>query len=91
MSSLVKMVSKDKLAEMHTGTLMARRDALLKCEESLGLSDRDENHSVAVGTIEFKDTDEWKLSYRQLKEELSTRENLPSKGERKEDRKLNAS
>jgi len=90
MPSLVQIVSKGKLAEMHTGTLMARRDALLKCEESLGLSDRDKNFKVADGTVEFKDTYEWKLSYRQLKDELSTREDFPSKGERKQARKLNA-
>ena len=68
---------------MHTGSLMARRKALLKCEESLSASDRDIGYKVAPGTIEFKDSEERKHAYRQLKNVLSKMENWLSKGEKK--------
>ena len=67
---------------------MARRKALLKCEESLSASDRDSDYKVAPGTIEFKDSEEWKHAYRQLKNVLSKRENSASKGEKKAARRL---
>lgn len=40
MPSKVEKKSIEELALMHTGSLMKRREALLKCEESLALSDR---------------------------------------------------
>lgn len=79
---------------MHTGSLMARRDALLKCDDSFELSDQDgyETKPVATNTgyIEFKDTSEWKQAYNDLKAILATREHVPNKQERKEIRKEKA-
>jgi hypothetical protein len=83
MPSIVKIIPLNELESMHTGSLMARRKALLKCEASLSASDRDSGYKVAPGTIEFKDSEEWKLAYRQLKNVLSKRENWPIKGDKK--------
>jgi len=60
---------------MHTGSLMSRRKALLTCEESLDVSDRDKNYQVETGYIEFKQSSEWKQAYRELKAVLDGREN----------------
>lgn len=83
MPSIVKIISLNELESMHTGSLMTRRIALLKCEESLMVSDRDSDHKVAPGTIEFKDSEEWKQAYHQQKNVLAKRENWPSKGNKK--------
>jgi hypothetical protein len=79
MSGRVKIISKEDLKNLHTGTLMKRRKYLLACEESFQLSDRfgydDEPVPEKTGYIEFKDTTEWIRAYSELKEVLSTREN----------------
>lgn len=94
MASRVKIKTVEELKEMHTGSLMNRRDALLKCEESFVLSDRDgyetKPEASETGFIEFKDTPEWQQAYNELKSILSTRENVPNKQERKEIRKEKA-
>ena len=94
MGSKVEIVKLKELEGMHTGTLMTRRAALLKCEESFELSDRngyEENPSKTNSRIiEFKVTAEWKLAYDDLKAVLATRENLPNKQERKEMRQEQA-
>ncbi len=95
MASKVEIKTIEELEKMHTGTLMSRRAALLKCEESFEASD----HSVynvkpsasVTGFIEFKDTPEWQHAYNQLKEVLATREHVPNKQERKKLRQLKAS
>ncbi len=78
MSSKVKIVTKEVLTKMHTGTLMTRRKKLLQCEESFALSDRfgyeSEPDPKETGYVEFKDTKEWKNAYKELKEILATRE-----------------
>ena len=70
---------------MHTGSLMTRRKALLKCEESFELSDQVgiTPHKKDNDFIEFKDSDEWEQAYKELKGILSMRENMPNKQERK--------
>jgi hypothetical protein len=84
MPSKVEIISVEELEVMHTGSLMKRREALLKCEESLSLSDRaDMQHLADSRFIEFKDSDTWKQSYNELKVVLSTRENILNKKERK--------
>ncbi len=74
-----------ELEELHTGTLMSRRDALLKCEESFELSDRyrHEPKSIDESVIEFKNTEAWKSAYSDLKAVLAKREHLPTGSERK--------
>lgn len=88
MPSKVKLLSKAALLKMHTGSLLTRRSALLACEESFSESDQfnyeNEPNPHETGYIEFKDTEVWSKSYRELKEVLSTRENVLSKKERKE-------
>ncbi len=87
MPSKVKIINKDELKILHTGTLMKRREELLACEESFELSDRfgyeDEPIPNKIGYIEFKDTEVWKQAYHELKEILSGREHWPSKHEKK--------
>ena len=79
---------------MHTGSLMSRRAALLKCEESFEMSDRNgyetKPNVSQAGLIEFKNTPEWQEAYKDLKKVLSTRENVPNKQERKEIRREKA-
>ena len=94
MSSKVEIRTLEELKNMHTGTLMSRRKALLKCEEAFEVSDsyNYENKSIPnnTGFIEFKDSPEWEKAYKELKSVLSTRENIPNKKERKEIRKNKA-
>lgn len=78
MAAKVQMKSREELAEMHTGSLMSRREALLKCDESSQASTRS-----TPGLIEFKNTAEWKQAYSDLKSALATREHIPNKQERK--------
>ncbi len=81
MSKKLDVISKAALEEMHTGTLMTRRNTLLKCEESFELSDQ--YQIIQHNGIEFKNTSLWQQAYEDLKAVLSTRENIPSKQERK--------
>lgn len=92
MPSRVEMKTAAELQDMHTGTLMRRRDALLACEESFALSDRYGHKATppAGGDIEFKDTPEWRQAYAELKAELASREHVPSKQERKAIRRQRA-
>ena len=94
MADIVKVLTIEELQTMHTGALMKRRAALLKCEESFELSDRNgyENKSLKTKTevIEFKNTLEWKKAYTDIKSVLNTREHYPNKKERKEIRQNKA-
>ena len=94
MANKVEIKTLDELVEMHTGSLMSRREALLKCEESFEASDRNgyetKPSSSVTGVIEFKNTPEWKKAYNELKTVLSKREHMPNKQERKEIRKEKA-
>ncbi len=85
MPSKVKFLSKEELENMHTGSLMKRRKELLSCEESIELSDisSDLEKQSTIDLIEFKNTIEWEKAYSDVKNILSTRENLPSREERK--------
>ncbi|MFC3153475.1 hypothetical protein ACFOEK_20710 [Litoribrevibacter euphylliae] len=60
---------------------MSRRHALLECEESFELSDQYRESSY--NEIEYKNTQQWKQAYQDIKEALSDRENIPNKQERK--------
>ncbi|WP_143557470.1 hypothetical protein [Solemya velum gill symbiont] len=90
MSSRVEFKTREQLEAMHTGSLMKRRDALLKCDESFKLSDQSVIPPIASAYIEFKDTPEWKQAYAELKSVLATREHVSSKKERKEIRRQKA-
>lgn len=64
---------------MPTKQLLGRLKQLHRCEESLALSDRDQNEYKPLGVIEFKDSPEWLEEYDCLKELLATREHIPRK------------
>jgi len=88
MSNKVEPKTLADLEAMHTGSLMSRRKALLKCDESIKLSDQTAHSSS--GMIEFKDTPEWQRAYSELISVLSSRENIPNKKERKAIRQAKA-
>jgi len=94
MSSKVEFRSLEELYKMPTGTLMSRRAALLKCEESFKQSDRNgyEEKPKAAKTklIEFKDTIEWQQAYSNVKTILASREHVSNKQERKAIRQAKA-
>lgn len=83
MSNTVVIMKRDQLMALHTGTLMKRRDELLKCDESLEMSDNLKTEQVSPEFIQYKNTKEWKKAYADIKEILSTREHVPNKKERK--------
>lgn len=82
MPSQVKIVSKDELDSMHTGTLLRRRTALLQCEDSFAVSDRSDYESSPnpdeTGWVEFKDQPQWRQVYEEVKDVLATREHIPT-------------
>lgn len=83
MSNTVVIMKRDQLMALHTGTLMKRRDQLLRCDESLEMSDSLGTEQASPKSIQYKNTKEWKEAYAEIKEELSTREHIPNKKERK--------
>ena len=82
MGNIVKIIDRDTLATLHTGTLMSRRAALLSCEESLQASDQPQDHRTEPAMIEFKSDPLWQAAYTDLKEILATREHWPDRKER---------
>ena len=88
MSNKVEPKTLAELEAMHTGSLMSRRKALFKCDESFKFSDQTAHSSS--GMIEFKDTPLWKQANSELLSVLSSRENIPSKKERKAMRQAKA-
>lgn len=94
MASKVEIKSITELEKQHTGTLMSRRAALLKCEGAFEVTDR-AGYNIKpspseTGIIEYKDSLEWQQAYEDLKGILATRENLRSKQERKHIRQAKA-
>ena len=87
MSSKVKIIVKDELLSMATGTLLSRRTNLLKCEESFESSDRfgyeEPPEPDKTGFIEFKDQPSWSKAYNEVKDILANREHLSTAAERK--------
>jgi hypothetical protein len=83
MSNTVMIIKQDQLMTLHTGTLMKRRDELLKCDESLEMSDSLKTELNSQDLIQYKNTKEWREAYADVKEVLSTREHVPNKKERK--------
>lgn len=95
MPSQVKIVAKNELDSMHTGTLLRRRTALLQCEDSVTASDRSDYQSSPnpdeTGWVEFKDQPQWRQAYGELKDVLATREhNIPT-GQEKRSRRIKQS
>ncbi len=88
MSYEVEHKTMTELEAMHTGTLMNRRKALLKCPEISELPPQEK--ASAFGKIRFKDTVVWQKAYQELKSVLDKREHLPNKQERKAMRQAQA-
>ena len=72
----IKILKKEELEKMHTGSLMSRRTQLLRCEESEELSDltEEEKQKTEKDIIKYKQSELWKIAYSQLKEVLAKRE-----------------
>lgn len=70
----IKVLECDELIKLHTGTLMARRKALLQCEESLLESDKLPDYQTEQGAIKFKQTIKWQSAYQDLKKVLNDSE-----------------
>jgi hypothetical protein len=73
-------VTTSDLEALSTKQLLVRLSRLHQCEESLVLSDRATEIYEASGAIEFKDSPEWAIEFKKLKEVLAQREHV-SKGE----------
>jgi len=83
MSNAVVIMKRDQLMTLHTGTLMKRRDELLKCDETLELPGGLNVEESSLDLIQYKNTKEWREAYADVKEILSTREHVSNKKERK--------
>ena len=85
MSNKVEIKSIEELESKHTGSLMSRCIALLKCEVSYELSDQFgiRSQDKDAGFIAFKDSNNWKKAYKELMSILATREHISNKEERK--------
>jgi len=70
---------------MHTGSLLSRLQRLRRCVDSPTASDftQDELKKISSsGDILFKDTEEWRSAFNDVKAALSTREHIPNKTRR---------
>jgi len=66
------------LEALETNALLARLNALRFLEESAALSDwSDEELAPYADLIVFKNTDEWRVAYAEVKSVLATREHVP--------------
>ncbi len=73
----VPHVSRECLTKMRTRQLIGRLKALRRCIEALDCTEFSEEHAPEVDGILFKDSVEWELAYKELKDILATREHLP--------------
>jgi len=85
MPSTLTPVSLDELAALPTARLLALRDRLLACVDSLAASDLTADE-VDVTTIQFKDDPRWTVLYDAVKAVLSTREHVRRPAERRVER-----
>jgi hypothetical protein len=86
MPSVVAIVPHAVLTKLAAKRLLALRDRLLACEESLADSDvypEDISSEIDPAKIRFKDDPRWVLLYDAVKAELSTREHVPRRDERR--------
>jgi DNA-binding response OmpR family regulator len=69
-------MSDAELETFSTRRLLARLRQLLRREDSVAHSDCLESDDKPEGKIEFKQTEEWKHAYQQVKKLLANREHL---------------
>lgn len=77
MKRLPKVIKFKKLKSLNTKRLLSYLKLLHKCEESFEKSDFDINSDLKNDkTIQFKNTEKWKLAYQNVKLILKERENI---------------
>lgn len=77
----IERKSLEELEQMHTGTLMKRRDDLLKCPDP---PEPLEGREVSTGSdILYKNTPQWNEAYHDVKTVLANREHMPNKQQRR--------
>jgi hypothetical protein len=70
-------ISLMELEVLSTKQLLARLNQLHECEESLALSDKE--IADDSGCIEFKQSPDWMLAFREVKQVLARRPHIPKK------------
>lgn len=73
----VSHVNRESLEKMGTKRLLSRLKALRRCIDSLGCTEFTEEQAADVEGILFKESDEWKTAFRDVKDVLATREHIP--------------
>lgn len=74
----LSVIELEKLDSLPTPRLLARLKRLHQCEESFEQSDRTPDNFTSTGSIEFKNSAEWKAEYDYLKRLLAEREHISS-------------
>jgi hypothetical protein len=90
MASVVTPVPASELPEWPTKRLLALRDRLLHCEESLELSDVQDLSEIDPSVIRFREDPRWSELYEATLAILNTREHVPRGLEQKARRKTDA-
>ncbi|WP_226649562.1 hypothetical protein ACJJID_11535 [Microbulbifer sp. CnH-101-G] len=72
----VKPLNQRELEALSTKRLLAYLRRLQRCEESIELSDWQEDKVSPLGGIVFKSSDEWKTQYNLVKAVLAKRPNI---------------
>ncbi|WP_444937084.1 hypothetical protein ACJJIW_08260 [Microbulbifer sp. JMSA004] len=72
----VKPLNQRELEALSTKRLLAYLHRLQQCEESIELSDLQEDKSSPFGGIVFKSSDKWKTQYNLVKAVLAKRPNI---------------
>jgi hypothetical protein len=86
---MVHVISLPEMERMGARQLLALRDRLLACEESLAQSDKASSELTAE-CIYFKDDPRWREMYSRVLSLLNTREHLPGGDERRAQRQARA-
>ncbi|TLP58344.1 hypothetical protein FEE96_18095 [Parasedimentitalea maritima] len=79
-SRTVKPIGSEELKFLPTGSLLTRLNQLRSLQESFEVSDwlPDERDAVeATGLIAFKNSEQWKIAFSDVKRVLSEREHIP--------------
>ncbi len=73
----IYLIGKQELSTLSTKILLARLKRLLKCDDSVELSDQENGFLVNPNQIQFKNTAQWISAYENVKAELAKCEQLP--------------
>ena len=84
MAGAIDIISKSDLKNLSTSSLLRRHKELLACEESYEMSEKFYYSEPALtGVIEYKNSEQWKRAYAELKEVLASREHIARPAEKK--------